>query len=85
MESDQGRTDEGRLMARATTPIGGFVVYAFVAISIFSIGLFFFARFYSLEISEYPVFALVGGAAIVCFSGFLRWHRVRRYRLQQTD
>lgn len=85
MESDQGRTDEGRLTARATTPIGGFVVYAFVAISIFSIGLFFFARFYSLEISEYPVFALVGGAAIVCFSGFLRWHRVKRYRLQQTD
>jgi hypothetical protein len=85
MESDQGRTDEGRLTARATTPIGGFVVYAFVAISIFSIGLFFFARFYSLEISGYPVFALVGGAAVVCFSGFLRWHRVKRYRLQQTD
>ncbi len=36
----------------------------------FLIGLFFFVRFYSLEIFEHPVFALVGGTGIVCFRVF---------------
>lgn len=66
-------------------PRGSFGMDALVAISIFAVALFFFGRFYSVDVLDHPFLAMIGGGA-VCLSIHLRLLRMRRHKAShQTE
>lgn len=65
-------------------PGDGFGTYVVVSAAAFAVGLFFFGKFYGVNISDHPILAFVGGGLIVCLSCLLRWRRVKRHKVNQN-
>ncbi len=80
MRSQRTTTAIANAQKVAPYPRGGFGLYAFVAISIFAVVLFFFGRFYDMPVLEQPLLVGVGGGVIACSSGLLRLSRIKRNR-----
>lgn len=64
-------------------PGDSFGTYAVVSTATFAVALFFFGKFYSLDISNYPFLAFTGGGLIVCLSWLLRWQRMKRHKIRE--
>lgn len=80
------RKDAPPAVAKEHHPYPGdsFGTYAVVSAATFAVGLFFFGKFYSVNISDHPILAFAGGCLIICLSCLLRWRRMKRHKIERS-